>query len=569
MNVDAPPGSWSVQSSLTAMELARQLSLHPLVARVLVARGVVNPLVAKRFLSPRLADLTQPDAMADRALAADRLVRAIRARERVVVFGDYDVDGITSAALLTRVLRALGADVKTLVASRFDGGYGLSDTAVDRVLALGPGVVVTCDCGTSDHPRLERLRAKGIDPIVVDHHKVPDEKLPALAFLNPHRPECAFPYKHMASVGLAFSIAAAVRAGLGVNFDMRALLDLVALGTIADVAPLDGDNRILTRAGIDRIADGHANAGVRALQREARMRYRFTSRDVGWTLGPMLNAPGRLGAATPTLELLLADDDREASRLAADLADANTRRRAISSELIDAALKQAREVYGASLPAGIVLAGDGWHPGMGGIVAGRLVDRLGVAVTIVALDGEKGVGSVRAPSGTKLYDAVSACRDELMVFGGHDGAAGLSVRRERIDAFRAAFAQAVGSAPRGASQAPRADTELFENDLVPPLARDLRALEPTGEGNPETRVIAREVRVTDARVVGEVHLRLVFNMGRRTLGGFVRDGVSRRERGEIPAVGAKGDVTGTLRPDPFNGPDAVQVEVDSFSGLPH
>jgi single-stranded-DNA-specific exonuclease len=551
------------------MELSRQLSLHPLVARVLVARGVVNPLVAKRFLSPRLADLTHPDAMADRALAADRLVRAIRARERVVVFGDYDVDGITSAALLTRVLRSLGADVKTLVASRFDGGYGLSDTAVDRALALGPGVVVTCDCGTSDHARLERLRAKGVDAIVVDHHKVPEEKLPALAFLNPHRPECAFPYKHMASVGLAFSIAAAVRAGLGVNFDMRALLDLVALGTIADVAPLDGDNRILTRAGIDRIADGHANAGVRALQREARMRYRFTSRDVGWTLGPMLNAPGRLGAATPTLELLLADDDREASRLAADLADANTRRRAISAELIDAALKQAREVYGAALPPGIVLAGDGWHPGMGGIVAGRLVDRLGVAVTVVALDGDKGVGSVRAPSGTKLYDAVSACRDELMVFGGHDGAAGLSVRRERIEAFRAAFARAVGSAPRGTSQAPRADTELFENDLVPPLARDLRALEPTGEGNPETCVIARDVRVTDVRVVGEVHLRLVLNMGRRTLGGFVRDGVSRRERGEIPAVGAKGDVTGTLRPDPFNGPDAVQVEVESFSGLPH
>jgi single-stranded-DNA-specific exonuclease len=166
MNVDAPPGSWSVQSSLTAMELSRQLSLHPLVARVLVARGVVNPLVAKRFLSPRLAELTQPDAMADRALAADRLVRAIRANERVVVFGDYDVDGITSAALLTRVMRALGADVKTLVASRFDGGYGLSDRAVDRVLALGPGVVVTCDCGTSDHPRLERLRARGVDAVV-------------------------------------------------------------------------------------------------------------------------------------------------------------------------------------------------------------------------------------------------------------------------------------------------------------------------------------------------------------------------------------------------------------------
>ncbi len=191
-----------------------------------------------RWLSPRLADLSLPDAMADRGIAADRLARAVRHHERVVVFGDYDVDGITAATVLTRALRSLGGDVTAMVASRFDGGYGLSDPAAAKVLEAMPTVVVTCDCGTSDHPRLAALRARGVDVIVVDHHKVPTEPLPALAFLNPQRPDCGFAYKHLASVGLALSIAGAVRTQLKMSLDLRAYLDLVALGTVADVAPL-------------------------------------------------------------------------------------------------------------------------------------------------------------------------------------------------------------------------------------------------------------------------------------------------------------------------------------------
>ncbi len=546
--------------------LARALGLHPLAARVLFARGVTEPGAARRFLSPRLSDLTRPDAMADRDLAADRLAHAVRRRERVVVFGDYDVDGITSASLLTRVLRRLGADVTARVASRFAGGYGLSDAAVDRVLAERPALVVTCDCGTSDHARLARLRALGVDAVVVDHHKVPDEPLPALAFLNPHRPDCGFAYKHLASVGLAFSIAAAVRARLDAAMDLRPLLDLVALGTVADVAPLDGDNRILTRAGLARIADGDGCAGVRALLAEVKLRYRLTARDVGFSIAPLLNAPGRLGSAEPTLELLLADDPARASELARELAAANLKRREVSSTLIDAAVKQVREVYGTSLPAGIVVAGDGWHHGMGGIVAGRLVDRLGVAVAVVAMDGHEGVGSVRAPRGVKLFDAVARCRADLLTCGGHDGAAGLRIHRERVDAFRASFASALAVAERAPVAGERCDTELREEDLSPGLARDLASIEPTGEGNPEPRVLVRGAKLTDARVVAETHLRLSLLVGRRTLPCFVRDGVSRRERGEVPAVGSRVDALGALRPDPWNGPDAVQIELGSLRG---
>ena len=497
--------------------------------------------------------------------ARQRLAAAVRKRERIVVFGDYDVDGITSAALITRALRAMGGDVSCLVASRFDGGYGLSDAALDRVLALDPKVLITCDCGTSDHPRLERARQRGVDAIVVDHHKVPDEALPVVAFLNPHRSDCRFPYKHMASVGLAFSVAAAVRARLGVALDLREYLDLVALGTIADVAPLDGDNRTLTRHGLERIADGHGGPGVRALLAESKLRFRLVARDVAFSLAPMLNAPGRLGPATPTLELLLSETDRDAQPRAFALAQANLRRREISAQLVDAAIAQAHALHGDHPPAGVVLAGDGWHAGMGGIVAGRLVERLQAAVCVIAIEGDLGVGSVRAPRGTKLYDAVYACRDLLVGFGGHDAAAGVRIRPERIDDFRAAFAEAV--ARSGGTPLPERapEAELTEADLTAGLARDLRSLEPTGEGNPEAVVSLRDVRLGDARPIQEQHLRLSFVAGRRQVAGFFRDGVSARARGELPAAQSRVDVVGILRTDPWTGPDAVQLDVRSVS----
>ncbi|MDQ3035779.1 MAG: DHH family phosphoesterase, partial [Myxococcota bacterium] len=233
-----------------ASELGSALGVSPSIAQVLLHRGLGELSRAKEYLDPRLAGLTSPDAMVDREAAADRLARAIRCRERIAIFGDYDVDGTTSTAILAEAIEAMGGEVVALVASRFAGGYGFSAPALERVRATGAKLLVTCDCGSSDHERVEAARRAGIDVIVVDHHLVPTEPLPVIAFLNPHRPECGFPYKGLASAGLALSLAAAVRAQLGAKLDLRELLDLVALGTIADVAPLDGDNRRLVRAGL-------------------------------------------------------------------------------------------------------------------------------------------------------------------------------------------------------------------------------------------------------------------------------------------------------------------------------
>jgi single-stranded-DNA-specific exonuclease len=233
---------------LSASELASATGLSPTIAAWLLARGIRDLAAAERFLEPRLAQLTSPDGMAGRAEAAARLGAAVRRGERVVAFGDYDCDGITATAIVTETLRRLDVEAIPLLASRFDGGYGVTPDAAGRIVAARPDVLVTCDCGSSDHAVLAELGRKGIDVIVIDHHLVPSEPLPVMAFLNPHRPDCRFPYDGLASCGLALSIAAALRAELDVSLDLRDLLDLVAIGTIADVAPLDGDNRVLVRA---------------------------------------------------------------------------------------------------------------------------------------------------------------------------------------------------------------------------------------------------------------------------------------------------------------------------------
>ena len=271
--------------------------------------------------------------MADRALAAERIARAIRKRERIVVFGDYDVDGTTSAIILADVIRVLGGDVCVKIADRFRGGYGLSDAALARCLDTSPGLLVTCDCGSSDHERIARARNRGVDVIVVDHHLVPEEALPALAFLNPHRPECGFGFKGLCSAGLAFSLGAAVRAEIGARLDLRGWLDLVAIGTIADLAPLIGDNRRLVRAGLKRLSSPNGRPALRAMLQATNLDKSdlLSARDVAFRLSPRLNAPGRLGEADLTLRFLSTQRLDEASALLGEIEARNAQRKALGA----------------------------------------------------------------------------------------------------------------------------------------------------------------------------------------------------------------------------------------------
>jgi single-stranded-DNA-specific exonuclease len=554
------------EAATGAIQLARELGLSITAADVLHRRGRAADDATRRYLDPRLSHLTAPDTMADREQSADRIARAVRAGERIAIFGDYDCDGITATAVMTGMIRALGGQVIPLLATRREGSYGLSSRALARVTATGATLLVTCDCGSSDHERLAAVRARGVDAIVIDHHLVPAEPLPAFAFLNPHRPECGFPYKGMASCGLALSLGAAVRRTLGAALDLRPFLDLVAIGTIADVAPLDGDNRALVRAGLAVLAAGTPGGrgprpGLRALADNARvdLAQGVRAEDVAFRIAPRLNAPGRLGDPDLSLELLLAEDPTTAVGLAATVEQLAVKRRAIQDEMLAEAFAEI-EARGCGSDPGIVLARAGWHPGVVGIVAGRIASRFGRPTIVVALESTTGRGSVRGPSGSRLHDALTRCRAELVGFGGHQAAAGVEVRADRVDALRDAWCDAcLATSPAASGDASEADVRLDDRDDPVAVVRDLDRLEPCGEGNRAPRLLVARASVRSAKNL-KGHLKVDLRWGRQSLSGFgfelgaLADGLP----------GTTADVVGLLRRDTWRGGDAVELRIEGL-----
>ncbi len=561
--LDPPLGGDPGPVAEEALALRDAHGLTFTASQILHRRGMAPGEAAGAWLDPKLAHLTPPTDMADRALAADRIGSAIRRRERVAVFGDYDCDGITSAAVMTSAIRALGGEVVPLLATRREGAYGLSDKALGRVKATGATLLVTCDCGSSDHARIDEARRAGVDAVVIDHHLVPKEPLPALAFLNPHRPECGFPFKHLASCGLALTVSAALRQELGSKLDLRPLLDLVAIGTIADVVPLVGDNRALVRAGLRVIATG-ARPGLRALCDLAKidLSYGLGSEDVSYRIAPRLNAPGRLGDPDEALALLLTRDATTAQGLAASIEQVQLQRRAIQAKMLEEALADLDEGGLRDLP-GVVLARQGWHPGVVGIVAGKIADLLGKPTIVVGLEGEAGRGSVRGPGGFPLHDALTLCAAEMVGFGGHQAAAGVHVRATRIDALRAAWADATRTLSAGRQLGGRDGpaARLDPRDEPTRVASDLERLEPFGAENPTPRLLLADLVVRSARNL-KGHLKIDGLLGDRPVGAVAF------QRGALaPALaGAVVDVVGTLRRNTYAGGVEVHVERISAAG---
>jgi single-stranded-DNA-specific exonuclease len=547
--------------SARARELALGLGVSVTLGELLERRGHEDVEATRRFLNPRLSELTAPDKMADRSLAAERMAAAIRASEPIAVFGDYDCDGMTSAAIMTEIIEALGGKAQTFIASRFEGGYGVSSAAVDKVLASGARLLVTCDCGSSDHVSLARLGAAGVDCVVIDHHLVPEEALPALAFLNPHRPECGFPYKGLASCGLALSIGAALRTALGRELDLRRWLDLVAIGTIADVAPLHGDNRALVRAGLRVLAEAK-RPGIRALFELAKLdgRTPITSEDVAFRIAPRLNAPGRLGSADIAVQLLMAKTIEEAYSLAAEIEQRSSERKLIQERMIEEALAEIHSEGWADRPA-IVIGREGWNHGIVGIVAGRLADRFKRPVLAVGFTDGHGRASVRGPAGSRLFDALSAAKDILIRFGGHQAAAGAELELSRLGELRVCFEAACAAQPPPQNQSPTDDPNalswLATGDDPARVLNDLYLLEPCGAGN-ESPSLALEARVLSARQVNGGHLKLELELaGGTRLGAF---GISLGERAS--SLSGTIAVVGKLRPDRYRGGNAIELKLE-------
>ena len=491
--------------------LCDELLLPEPICRLLALRGHAPAETAKRYLRPRLDQLLPPEQMLDLDRAVERLVRAIQRGETILVHGDYDVDGMSSTALMTRALRAVGGKVVPFIPQRLVDGYDLGDAGVRAARAAGATVVVTCDCGTSAVTPVATLQGEGIDVIISDHH-LPGGDLPnAFAVLNPKRPGCESADKDLAAVGVAFKLAMAVTRALGGNENtVFGMLDLVALATIADIAPLRGENRVFARYGLKMLAETK-NVGLRALIRAAGLDNKaLTAGRVGYILAPRLNAVGRLGHALRGVELLLATSEHEANAIARELEELNARRQDIDRAVLDSARRRVMQLD-LDESYGIVLAEEGWHPGVIGIVASRLVEEFGRPTVLIGLDGDEGKGSGRSISRFDLHAGIGRCRHLLKRFGGHRSAAGVTIARDQVAEFARAFNESARSVLSPDDLVPelRIDMEVALSDLTPAFESLLRHLEPCGVGNPAPVLMTRGVRLAaPPRTVGQGGLKL-------------------------------------------------------------
>jgi single-stranded-DNA-specific exonuclease len=482
-------------------ELRRELGVSEALAQVLVRRGFADPERARAFLAAE--EEHPPAAFAGIEEAVATILAQVRAGTRITVHGDYDVDGICSTAVLVRALRAAGADVDWYLPDRASDGYGLNARTVERLAARGTRLLVTADCGITAVEEVRLAQALGVEVVVSDHHAPrADGALPQAPIVHPA--VCGYPCPDLCATAVAYKLAQALCEGVGCEqrYDPREDLDLVALASIADVVALLGENRALVRRGLRALA-GTAKPGLRALLAVARSSAgEVNERTVAFALAPRLNAAGRMYRADAGLELLLTEDPARAQTIAAELDRANHERRHVERRIL---LDAEGQVAAAGERAGYVLAGEGWHPGVIGIVASRLAERHHRPFVLVALDGERGRGSGRSIAGFDLLGALESCAGHLGRHGGHEAAAGLEIERGRLEGFGAAFA---AHAERVLSEEALVETERVDavvagGELGMELAEELRALAPFGCANPAVSLLVRGARFAERRPMGE------------------------------------------------------------------
>ena len=546
--------------------LAQALAIPTALAALLVQRGQGDEADARTFLRPAVSGLSDPCALAGMAEAVEAIAATVRAGGTILVHGDYDVDGQCATALLTRALRAAGADVVGFVPHRLRDGYDFGPAGLAAAQAAGASLVVTCDCGITAVDTVRAARGAGIGVVVTDHHLPGPELPPALAVVDPQRQDDSSGAGALCGTGIAFKLVQALVPALGLPPNLPYhLLDLVALATVADVVPLVGENRILVRHGLKLLADSRW-PGLRSLVAASGLEGReLRAGHMGYILGPRLNAAGRVGDAADGLRLLLTDDPAEAAELARRLEGLNVERQSLDQRILEEALEQVEQSGDPERDAGFVIAGDGWHPGVVGIVASRVVERYGRPTFLIAFDGEIGKGSGRSISRFDLHSALLACGDLLERYGGHQMAAGLTIRREHLEEFRERFGGIAREAlaPEDLGPEQRVDLELVLAEATSELERLSRYLEPCGSGNASPVFGVRGVRFTGRSRVGNGHLK-----------GVLDDGTAR-----LPAIGfqwadrvpwlADGlvDAAFRLEPNEWNGHTTLQARLCALS--PH
>lgn len=562
-----------------ADRLAAEVGISPVLAQILLNRGVRDASSARRFLESPLTDLFTPDKLPGAADAADRLGQCVRDRERVVVYGDYDVDGVCATAILYRLLRILGVPAEFYVPHRMEEGYGLKVEPLRQFAADGVQTVVTVDCGINSHVEAAEARRLGLSLIITDHHELGAELPQASAVVHPRLPGGEAPFVELSGAGVAFKVAWAlaqrVSGGDRVAGHLREfLLDAVALaaiGLIGDVMPLRGENRVLVKHGLTRLRTAPL-PGLRALVEASGISLEkpLRAEDVAFKLAPRLNAAGRLGCARLVVDLLTTFSEQRARELAAYLDQQNRERQTLERRITSHARELLADPRELDRPA-LVLAHEDWHPGVIGIVAGRLADRYGKPTLIVAKGMNPATGSGRSVPGFDLHAALAACASELLSFGGHAAAAGFRILPERIDSLRQKFCDVVAASwsPHAARDVLTLDLEVPLHVLTPGLLRELDRLEPYGSANPRPRFLAGDVSIVSApqRIGGgERHLAFRVRQHTTTFRAVAFDMADRLD--ELMSEGGRCCLAFVPKINTWQGMQNVELEVVDFQPGP-
>ena len=501
--------------------LQEELSLPEVLCALLVKRDLADPDRAKAFLRPLLSELDGHPPLAGMATATQRILDAVRRGETILVHGDYDVDGIAGTTLLTRWISRIGGDAIPFVPHRVRDGYDLGPAGIAAAREAGADLILTVDSGIRAHDAVAEANAAGLDVIVTDHHTPAETLPPALSVVNPNRVDCQYPNKGLCGTGVAYRLCESLVKGRGIDPEkLYASLDLVALATIADMVPLNQENRTLVRYGLKALAQTKL-PGLRALMERAGLGDGpIDAGQVAFRIAPRINAVGRMAEAMTALELLMSDDVARTSALTDRLEDANDLRREEEVRTLEEALAQLEGTFDPAKDFGVVLEGEGWHPGVIGIVASRIVERIHRPTVLVAVSDGQGRGSARSIPGFDLFGAVHACREHLDRFGGHRAAAGMDIAADHIGVFRDAFDAEVRERLGGEQPRPvlRPQLQISLTAVTERLAHMLSYLGPFGMGNPKPVFLARQVDLTrPAREVGKGHLKLQITQSRRTL----------------------------------------------------
>ncbi len=494
-------------------KLAKSLNISSVTAQVLVNRGIENETEANLFLNCTLFDLPSPYLMKGMDKAVERIKEALESNEKIAIYGDYDVDGVTSTALLYTFLKGLKANVTYYNPDRLKEGYGINIDAVKKLAEERVSLIISGDCGITAVNEVEQAKELGVDFIVTDHHKPPELLPRAVSVLNPKLSDCKYPGKEIVGVGVIFNLVIALRRALrdegffkNGEPNLGDYLDLVALGTVADCAPLLDVNRILVKEGLKRM-ESPKRLGVKALKEASSIKAEVTSFDLGFKLGPRINASGRMGTAENAVKLFISDDLEQARELAKGLNKENTSRQDTEAVIITEAISLLESDPGLIGSNSIVLASHSWHPGIIGIVASRIVERYEKPTMLIAI-GEDGVGkgSGRSLEGVNIYSALSECRELFLQFGGHELAAGLSIREENIEKFRAMFDKALDNPDEQYGKKIRVDCSIELDLVTDDLISEFEMLAPFGIGNPEPLLLAEKVEVVSQRIFKDKHL---------------------------------------------------------------